>query len=173
MPFIDVSQLIIPRLESDPQRWPSTVIFHAACHTAWAGVHRVKGPQIQSNALSDFTGADVRISQRCCGESGMGAMTSPRIYNLLRERKMETLAKDLDGYDPRGPVLVSCPSCKIGIARSLIRMGQRRPVLHTSEWLARLLFTPEWGPNWLRVFSRRIMAVTADDRGVRRVNMER
>ena len=171
MPFIDVSQLAIPHLEADPQRWPSTVIFHAACHTAWAGVHRVKGVQIQSNALSDFTGADVHISQRCCGESGMGAMTSPRIYNLLRERKMETLAKDLEGYDPRGPVLVSCPSCKIGIARSLIRMGQRRPVLHTSEWLARLLFTPAWGPNWLRVFSRRIMAIPADEHGVRRVDM--
>lgn len=65
-------------------------------------------------------------------------MTSPQIYNLLRSRKQERLGKAFDnGYD--GPVVVGCPSCKIGIARSLIKMHDKRPVLHVAEWLAGLL----------------------------------
>ncbi len=169
-PFLDVSQYVMPRMEANTQLWPKSVIYHAACHIAWANVHKIKGLKLQAEAISAFTGAEVRVSQRCCGESGMGAMTSPKIYNILRERKMEMLARDLENYDPRGPVLVGCPSCKIGIARSLIRMGQRRPVLHTAEWLARLIFAPAWGNNWLRTFVDRIDA-KPDASGIRRVDM--
>lgn len=68
----------------------------------------------------------------------MGAVTSPQIYNLLRARKQERLAKEFaGGY--AGPVVVGCPSCKIGIARGLINMHDKRPVLHVMEWLAGLL----------------------------------
>ena len=169
-PFLDVTQYVIPRLKGSKDFWPKDVVYHAACHAAWANVHKVKGVKLQAEALEAFTGAKVRISQRCCGESGMGAMTSPQIYNLLRERKMEVLEKDLENYDPRGPVLVGCPSCKIGIARSLIRMGQRRPVLHTAEWLARMIFAPVWGDHWLRTFTFRIDP-KADERGVRPVDV--
>lgn len=169
-PFMDVMQFVLPRLTPDTSLWPAPVLYHAACHTAWAGVHKVKGIKAMTDALAAMTGASVRVSQRCCGESGMGAMTSPQIYNLLRERKMDILRTDLADYDPRGPVLVGCPSCKIGIARSLIRMKERRPVLHTAEWIAQLLFTPVWGANWARVFTHRISR-TADEKGIRRVDM--
>ena len=48
------------------------------------------------------------ILNKYCGESGMGAMTSPEIYNLLRERKRARLARAFaDGRD--GPVIVGCP----------------------------------------------------------------
>ena len=68
----------------------------------------------------------------------MGAMTSPQIYNLLRSRKRARLARAFEnGYD--GPVVVGCPSCKIGIARSLMSMRDKRPVLHVVEWVAGLL----------------------------------
>ena len=50
-------------------------------------------------------------------------------------------------------------------------MGERRPVLHTAEWIARLIFTPQWGNAWGRNFIRRI-AHTADERGIRKVDMD-
>ena len=39
-----------------------------------------------------------------------------------------------ENYD--GPVVVGCPSCKIGIARCLINMHDKHSVLHVAEWLA-------------------------------------
>ncbi|MDO5484558.1 MAG: (Fe-S)-binding protein, partial [Desulfovibrionaceae bacterium] len=85
-----------------------------------------------------FGGVAVQLSPGCCGESGMGAMTSPQIYNMLRARKQERLQDAFaDGYD--GPVVVGCPSCKIGIGRCCINLRDKRPVLHLTEWLAGLL----------------------------------
>ena len=71
----------------------------------------------------------------------MGAVTSPTIYNLLRARKKERLAQAFEpqpqtGACYAGPILVGCPSCKIGIARCLIQLKEKHPVLHVLEWLA-------------------------------------
>ena len=104
------------------------LIYHGACHCEWADVHKIKGQKQLVKALGDFSGLTVSLNPGCCGESGMGAMTSPQIYNLLRSRKQDRLGQAFaDGYD--GPVVVGCPSCKIGIARSLIKMHDKRPVL--------------------------------------------
>lgn len=46
-----------------------------------------------------------------------------------------------------------------------------RPVLHTVEWLATLLFRERWGEKWIRVFRRRI-APSADAQGVRVVELD-
>jgi Fe-S oxidoreductase len=121
-----------------------------------------------ARALERLTGASIMLNPGCCGESGAGAYTCPGIYNTLRERKRGNLQSALAGYDSEAPILVGCPSCKIGIARTLMTMdaanpargkGQEveqkqgeqpvidthRPVLHNSEWLARKLL----GNNWL------------------------
>lgn len=130
----DVTQLVLPRLER-PAAGAKPVLYHGACHCEWAGVHKIKGRRQLAQALEAFGGSSVKISEGCCGESGMGAMTSPAIYNLLRQRKRAGLEEIFaGGYD--GPVLVGCPSCKIGIGRTLLAMHDKRPVLHIAEWLA-------------------------------------
>lgn len=103
-----------------------------------------------------LTGAAIEVSPGCCGESGMGAIASPLVYNTLRKRKMDVLEAALADYPAQSPILVGCPSCKVGITRSLMAMHERRPVLHTVEWLATLLFRERWGEKWIRVFRRRI-----------------
>ncbi len=135
----DVTQLVLPRMQkTELADTDKSVLYHGACHCEWAGVHKIKGRKQIANALADFGGCDVSISEGCCGESGMGAMTSPAIYNLLRQRKRASLEKTFNGgYD--GPVLVGCPSCKIGIGRTLLAMRDKRPVLHVTEWLAHKL----------------------------------
>ncbi|BAV92018.1 FAD-binding and (Fe-S)-binding domain-containing protein [Candidatus Desulfovibrio trichonymphae] len=138
----DVTQLALPLLDKKNMRNApeagTNIVCHTACHCEWAGVHKVKGRQMIADALTDFSGAAVSLSLGCCAESGMGAMTSPQIFNVLRERKQAWLQADLAGNDAT-PVLVGCPSCKIGIGRCLINMGDKRPVLHTAEWLAGLI----------------------------------
>lgn len=147
----DVAQLVLPVLNTEEVRAMrsaspvagSPVVYHSACHCEWADVHPIKArPQIAA-MLSEFSGAAVTLSPGCCGESGMGAMTSPSIYNMLRQRKQQSLEELFTRFRPEGggayegPVLVGCPSCKLGIGRCLINMGDsRRPVLHVVEWLA-------------------------------------
>lgn len=138
----DVGQLVLPLLRKEDLRAPLTqgaeLVYHGACHCEWAEAHKIKGQKQLAKALEDFSGARVSLNPGCCGESGMGAMTSPQIYNVLRSRKQVRLGQVFEqGY--QGPIVVGCPSCKIGIARCLIHMHDKRPVLHTAEWLAGLL----------------------------------
>ncbi|MBQ7607034.1 MAG: FAD-binding oxidoreductase [Desulfovibrionaceae bacterium] len=134
----DVTQLVLPSLSPSLLTQPAEntpILYHGSCHIEWAGLHKVKGQAQIAAKLSEVTGYSVMLHPGCCGESGMGAISSPAIYNPLRERKQQSLANTFAaGYD--GPVLVSCPSCKIGIGRCLINLNDRRRVLHVTEWLA-------------------------------------
>lgn len=64
---------------------------------------KVKGVQKQAGAIARLTGAAIEVSPGCCGESGMGAIASPLVYNTLRKRKMDVLEAalaDLSGAEP-------------------------------------------------------------------------
>ena len=149
----DMTQLVLERLAPPVSLGGRQVLYHAACHAEWTGVHKVKAAGIYAQSLEKFTGATVRVNPGCCGESGMGAMTSPDIFNRLRKRKRERLEEDFATYDPASPVIVGCPSCKVGISRTLMTMHDRRPVLHTTEWLAEQLC----GTDWRKDFRRAVM----------------
>lgn len=106
---------------------------------------------------------------------GPGAYTSPGIYNALRERKRGRLAAVLPALTPDTPILVGCPSCRLGIARTLMTMEtedglNKRPVLHSAEWLAETLLAPECPDgNWLRRFRRQALRNIRE--GVRVIDM--
>lgn len=132
----DISQLVLPTLEkSQPLPDAEKPLYHGACHCEWAGVHKIKGQKQLVQALQDFSGLDIQTSPGCCGESGMGSITSPSIYNPLRQRKKERVLNAFEN-GTNGPVLVGCPSCKIGLGRILLSLHDKRPVLHIAEWLA-------------------------------------
>ena len=141
----DVSQIVLPLLQHEGMEAPvapgTNVLYHAACHCEWAGVPTLKGQAQLTGALEQLCKVKVSTIPGCCGESGMGAVTSPTIYNLLRARKKERLAQAFEpqpqtGACYAGPILVGCPPCKIGIARCLIQLKEKHPVLHVLEWLA-------------------------------------
>lgn len=138
--------LQIPRFAQD-----QPLLYHAACHAEWSGVHKVKAGGIYQKALAQMTGAKVVLNPGCCGESGMGAMTNPDIYNKLRTRKQQNLESGLTGYPEGAPVVVGCPSCKVGIARNFINMHEKRPVLHTLEYLAANLYGEDWKKSFKRL----------------------
>jgi Fe-S oxidoreductase len=63
-------------------------------------------------------GQEVKLSDRCCGESGTLAVSRPDISTQIRFRKQEELEKGktaLGGSTTR--ILTSCPSCLQGLSR--------------------------------------------------------
>ncbi len=145
---------------------PRRILYHSPCHAEVPGVHKAKAAGIYAKALAEHTGTVVDISPGCCGESGMGAMTSPAIYNKIRSRKAAQLEHDLEAIPSDAPVVVGCPSCKMGISRIFLQQGTKRRVLHTLEFLAEQLA----GPRWSRKFKKLLRAGTIQD-SVRLVDM--
>jgi len=159
----DVGQLTLPLLSriSASKQPDARLLYHASCHGEWADLTPAKGQVQLAKTLNDFAGVRIELSPGCCGESGMGAMTSPEIYNQLRNRKQERLRKFFEsGYD--GPVLVGCPSCKIGIGRCCINLRNKRPVLHVVEWVAGLLD----GEDRRQSFRKKVNETRGDIRAV-------
>jgi Fe-S oxidoreductase len=184
----DIVQLLVerlPHLSPPPGTERARLIYHASCHPEWSGTAAVKSGGKTARALERLTGAAITLNPGCCGESGTGAYSSPGVYNALRERKRARLRDALAEYAPEAPILVGCPSCKLGIARVLLGMeadnparggkkGERpaeaidahRPVLHSTEWLAGELL----GESWQHVLRRQVLKAVPEN-GVRIVDM--
>jgi Fe-S oxidoreductase len=145
---MDVNQYLIERLPRAPGGG-GRLVYHAACHAEWSGVPSAKSGPVYAKALQELTGADVDLSPGCCGESGLGAMTSPGIYNRIRRRKKGQLESDLSGYEAGRPIVAGCPSCKIGLTRTMLSLDPDRQVLHTLEYLAGLYGGDDWRKNLL------------------------
>ncbi|MCG8532245.1 MAG: FAD-binding oxidoreductase [Desulfovibrionales bacterium] len=143
----DAVQFIIERMGKHALLESATgneVLYHPSCHAEWTGVHKSKAATIYANALADLCGAHVTLNTGCCGESGMGALTSPEIYNKLRAKKEEGLTHVLPTLREDTPVVVGCPSCKVGISRIFLNLHEKRPVVHTVEYLAEQLYGEDW-----------------------------
>jgi FAD/FMN-containing dehydrogenase/Fe-S oxidoreductase len=90
-------------------------LYHDPCHTPM----KQHAPLKVASALLD---SDVRLSDRCCGESGTLAVTRPDISTQVRFRKQEELVRGRDAIrrddaDGQIKLLTSCPSCLQGLAR--------------------------------------------------------
>jgi FAD/FMN-containing dehydrogenase/Fe-S oxidoreductase len=122
----------------------SEVIYHPSCHSPLGPVSARVEQTDYADLLQLGLGASVESSPHCCAESGLGALTSPGVYNRLRKRKKEVLEQQLLGVEAGKPFLVSCPSCKIGISRILRSMKSNHHVLHVLEHAATLKRGKKW-----------------------------
>ncbi len=113
------------------------IIFHSSCHTALSTVDNTQADKIYCQKLEDIMQTNVNISEYCCAESGLGALTSPQVYNKLRKRKKESLQDITSKNGNNIKILVSCPSCKIGISRILITDKSGAEVFHTMEYISK------------------------------------
>ncbi|MDR0339376.1 MAG: FAD-binding oxidoreductase [Desulfovibrio sp.] len=167
--FLFAAGASLPPLDSDdkdaPPR-PQRLLYHSPCHVEIPGVPKAKAARLYARNIAAHTGAKVRISPGCCGESGMGAMTSPAIYNKLRAKKAERLTVDLADMPAEAPIIVSCPSCRIGLTRILMNRDadKKRLVRHTLEFLAEQFFGRRWGRKW-----RKLLRGVRTDDAIRRV----
>ncbi|WP_324780068.1 DUF3683 domain-containing protein [Thiobacillus sedimenti] len=120
-------------------------LFHDPCHTPM----KTYAPLKVANALlggSPDSDA-VKLSDRCCGESGTLAVSRPDISTQIRFRKEEEIRAGVAalGSDGKQPVklLTSCPSCLQGLARYRDDTGTE-PDYVVIELAKKLL-----GENWM------------------------
>ncbi len=165
----DLAQYLFEEIKSLPQEKQQNgpVLFHAACHAEWSGVKADKAGEKYRTAIARFTGHDTRLSPGCCGEAGFGAVSSPKVYNKLRAKKQKNLACELEDYPKDMPVLVGCPSCFMGINRSLITMQDSHKALHVIHYLAQLTAGKKWKKMLLEALE------DAPESPVRRVSMDK
>lgn len=153
----DVFQFLYPYLDlTDFQKdvEKESLIFHASCHTAMAGVSPAEANYIYLDQLEALFNKKVHFSPYCCAESGLGALTNPKVYNNLRKRKINSLQDLINQIEDNPKVLVSCPSCKIGIYRSLIAANKKNKVLHTMEYIAQVMN----GQDFRKIMQDKILA---------------
>lgn len=63
------------------------LVYHQACHVEWSGVPKLKAADVYREKLEKLFGVKLKLSPGCCGESGLGALTSPSIYYTIKKRK--------------------------------------------------------------------------------------
>jgi FAD/FMN-containing dehydrogenase/Fe-S oxidoreductase len=90
-------------------------MYHDPCHTPMKTYQPIK-------VVNQLMGSEVKLNDRCCGESGTFAVARPDISTQVRFRKQEEMQKGADairaaGHDGPVKVLTSCPSCLQGLAR--------------------------------------------------------
>ncbi|MEO1767882.1 DUF3683 domain-containing protein [Thiobacter aerophilum] len=125
-------------------------LYHDPCHTPMKTHAPLK---VAQNLLA----ADVRLSDRCCGEAGTLAVTRPDIATQVRFRKQEELIQGRDAIRRETPdapikVLTACPSCLQGLARYEDDTELRADYIVVE--LARHLL----GENWLQDYIARANA---------------
>ncbi len=125
-------------------------MYHDPCHTPM----KLGNPLNTAKAL---LGAEVRASERCCGEAGTFAATRPDIATQVRFRKAEEVQQVADGLRRESPaaaikLLTSCPSCLQGLSRYGPEAGIEADYIVVE--LARHIL----GADWMRAFIGKVNA---------------
>ena len=123
-------------------------MYHDPCHSPTKVYHPIA-------TAKSLLGSDVRLSERCCGESGTLATTRPDISTQVRFRKEEEIRRVADALRTEGSkrpikLLTSCPSCLQGLSRFEDDAGVEADYLVIE--LARL----RMGENWQADFLARV-----------------
>jgi FAD/FMN-containing dehydrogenase/Fe-S oxidoreductase len=132
-------------LESSGKKY----LYHEPCHSPMKHHDPV-------DVASKLLGADVLLSDRCCGESGTFAISRPDIATQVRYRKQEELFKNIEtltgkpGKAEKLKILTSCPSCQQGMARYEKSTGLGTDYI-VVELAASLL-----GENWMNESAEKI-----------------
>ena len=92
-------------------------LYHDPCHTPMKHYAPIK-------VASTLMGADVLLSDRCCGEAGTFAVARPDIATQVRFRKQEELHKGIRqligkerSENDEVKLLTACPACQQGLLR--------------------------------------------------------
>ena len=121
-------------------------LYHEPCHT----------PMKQHNGTdvaSALMGKEVKLSDRCCGESGTFAVARPDIAAQVKHRKLEELKLDiktLSGHEKalnnNVKMLTSCPACQQGLER--YREDVNMEVAYILVELAKFKLGDSWQKNY-------------------------
>ncbi len=134
-------------------------MYHDPCHTPMKTHNPLK-------VANDLLGGGVKLSDRCCGESGTLAVTRPDISTQVRSRKQEEIirvAAEINretaaADSPKIKLLTSCPSCLQGLHRYNDDTGIEADYIVVE--MARHLLGSAWMEDYI---------ASANDGGIERV----
>ena len=121
-----------------------TALYHDPCHSP------IKQLQPQK-LIAEFTGKEVALSDRCCGEAGTFAVSRPDIATQVRFRKQEELNKGLNSSAEKPTKLyTACPACQQGLSRyrKQTNLIPVYPVVEACE--------QRWGDDWVSNFTNQL-----------------
>ncbi|MBX9628913.1 MAG: FAD/FMN-binding oxidoreductase [Burkholderiales bacterium] len=119
-------------------------LYHDPCHTPMKTHQPIK-------VVNQLMGTDVKLNDRCCGESGTLAATRPDISTQVRFRKEEEMRKGADalrqdGFSGPVKVLTACPSCLQGLSRYNDDAGT------DADYIVVEIAKHKLGENWLQEY---------------------
>ena len=90
-------------------------MYHEPCHTPMKTYQSLQ-------VVNKLMNTEIKLNDRCCGESGTWAMSNPHIATQVRFRKEEEMRKGAsslrsDDFTGEVKVLTSCPACQLGLSR--------------------------------------------------------
>jgi len=136
--LLDIHEYLMERGVHATAPADTAYLYHDPCHTPM----KQHDPVEVASRLLD---AEVRLSDRCCGESGTFAVSRPDIATQVRFRKEQELrlGQEQLGEGRLTKILTSCPSCQQGLARYEPATGLQTDYI-VVELAQRLL-----GDDWL------------------------
>ena len=138
--LLDIHEYLLEKgvaLESGSGR---KYLFHDPCHSPMKRANPVE-------VAARLMGAEVVLSDRCCGEAGTLGTTRPDIARQVRFRKSEELKKGMARLgEGEVKLLTSCPACQQGLSRYTDETGLESGFLVVELARARL------GGDWRRQF---------------------
>ena len=124
-------------------------LYHDPCHTPM----KLENP---INVAKNLVNADVKLTERCCGEAGTFAVSRADIATQVRFRKQEELQKGIAAtvkeYGDNTPMklLTACPACVQGLSRYEDDIGLE------TDYIVVELANSMLGENWQNAFVDKI-----------------
>ena len=145
--LIDIHELLLEKgygLEADEA---TQYLYHDPCHTP------IK-TQSPTGVASRLMGQPVQLSDRCCGESGVFAISRPDIASQVGHRKQEEIHRGVEALtgarhaeDGNVRMLTTCPSCLEGLSRYRADTGVEADYIVTE--MARRSLGQQWQQDFL------------------------
>ena len=146
--LIDIHELLLEKGYGLEASEATQYLYHDPCHTP------IK-TQSPTGVASRLMGQPVQLSDRCCGESGVFAISRPDIAGQVGHRKQEEIHKGVEALTgaPRAEdgnvrMLTTCPSCLEGLSRYRADTGVEADYIVTE--MARRLLGERWQEDFLQ-----------------------
>jgi len=147
---IDIHQFISERGLKLSAGAETQALYHDPCHSPIKGESAI-------DLVSQITGKEIILSDRCCGEAGTFAVSRPDISTQVRFRKQEDLEQALENVTTK-TIYTTCPACQQGLAR------YREDVGITPIYPVVAIIKERFGDDWQRQFVEKVR-----DGGIERV----
>ncbi|RME84645.1 MAG: DUF3400 domain-containing protein, partial [Zetaproteobacteria bacterium] len=142
-PLVDIHEFLAAKGVEVPDKG-GKYLYHDPCHVAL----KRHGSRA---AIQKLLGAEAVKSERCCGEAGTLAASSPAIAAKVRAKKEEETQKALEKLGERSAkILTSCPACLQGLRR----LEGALPV--SADYIVVELARRQDGEDWQRRFIERV-----------------